>query len=117
MESKTRETVKFTTPFSKDVIECYSYITGKESRELSAPFFSEEGTDKAKLYTAAQDASFRAVIKSINGLSTGQQSTPEGGRFDVVEHLLEMRKADFQFVVDKINDIVSDKSFEDVKKN
>lgn len=115
MESTIRETVKFTLPTSKDIIECYTYITGKENRVLGA-CYSDEKVNKNDIYVAAQDLGFRTVIVSINGKKQGEQITPSGGRLDVVEFLLALRKSDYQFAVDKINAIIADKAFESEKK-
>lgn len=103
-----RETKKITTP-SGAVVEFYTYLTGKEARQLQSIFLKHsklqtaEG-DKTKVVDfdplavpEAEEQALRLVIVSVDG-------SPDGAA-DKVENL---RQEDYRAVIKAINEVAKD---------
>lgn len=113
-----REIKTVTTP-SGHKVELKSYITGREKRELTNIYFQSkidynaETKDvkgfNAEIVDKAQDLAFRLIIVSFDGKKDGVDG------FSVVNAILDMRSADYEFVVAQVNKVTEDKDFEQKK--
>lgn len=113
-----RETKIVTSP-SGNKIELKTYITGREKRELTNIYFESKidynaETKDVKGFNAAivdkaQDLAFRLIIVSIDGKKDGADG------FSVVSAILDMRSADYEFIVAEVNKVTEDKGFEQKK--
>ena len=108
-----RETKIIIAPVSKKEIVVKSFITGREKRELNALYlreaenFTEEqkvNGVRAAILQAVQDLQFKTLIVSVDGKSE-----------DIVNSILDLQSKDFLFVVDVMNKIINDESFEEKK--
>ncbi len=100
-----RETKKVTTP-SGTIVEFYTYLTGKEARQLQSIFlkhskFQTGEGDKTKVVDfdpmavpEAEETALRLVVVSVDG-------TPDNAA-DRVENL---RQEDYRVVIKAINDV------------
>ena len=103
-----RETKKMTTP-SGTVVEFYTYLTGKEARQLQSVFlkhskFQAGENEKSKLVDfdpmavpEAEEQALRLVVVSVDGDPTGAA--------DKVENL---RQQDYRAVIKAINEVTKD---------
>jgi hypothetical protein len=103
-----RETKKITTP-SGTIVEFYTYLTGKEARQLQSVFlkhskFQTGEGDKTKVVDfdpmavpEAEELALRLVVVSVD-------STPDNAA-DRVENL---RQADYRVVIKAINEVTKD---------
>ena len=114
-----RETKKVTTPVSKQVVEIKTYITGREKREITNSFMhgdikynvKENDISGFKLNSmdVQQDVAFKTIVVSVDGHKYGD-SVGEGDSlklFSIVDAILDMRDADYKFVVDSINEVTN----------
>lgn len=100
-----RETKKITTP-SGTIVEFYTYLTGKEARQLQSIFlkhskFQTGEGDKTKVVDfdpmavpEAEEQALRLVVVSVDGI-------PDNAA-DRVENL---RQEDYRVVIKAINDV------------
>lgn len=112
-----RETTSFQTPFSNQTIVIKTYLTGREKRDLTNIYLTGDinfDTEKNnlknidyKLVDKAQELGWRTVIVSIDGKKDGD--------IDLINTILDMRAEDYDFVVEKVNEITSTKSFAEKK--
>ncbi len=109
-----RETKIIETPIGKDKVEVKTYLNGREKRQLTNIYLSGdiqvslENHDvkgiKPEFMDKAQDLAWSLVVVSING-----------SKENIVDTILDMRSEDYDFVVAAVNDITSNKSFEQKK--
>jgi hypothetical protein len=114
-----RETKKVTLPITKTEIEINTYVTGREKRALTNLYLNGDinyDVDSKKvnglnmeIVDKAQDLAWRTVVVSFNGKKDGEDG------FSIVDAILDLRAEDYLFVVDTVNDVTSDKSFEKKK--
>lgn len=113
-----RETKTIVTPVGGIKIEILTYLTGREKRSLTNVYLEEklnydsenkrvEGISPAAI-NRAQDIAWKTVIQSFDGKKDGEN-------FSVVDAVLDLRAEDYDFVVNAVNDITSDKDFEQKK--
>lgn len=115
-----RETTSITLPISKSVVVLYSYITGREKRALANALLgsvgsigadaSSMGNIKPEMLDKAQNLAFTTIIESFDGHKDGD-ALDGGTQYDLVGAVLDLRAGDYQAVVDKVNEITSDKGF------
>lgn len=99
----TRETKEFTTP-SGFKVEIKTYITGREKRELTNVFltndikFNSESKDiagiNANLIDKAQDLALKTIVVSIDDSTEG-----------IVETILDMKVEDYNAIVKAVNEV------------
>ena len=105
-----RETKVVITPLGNNNVVIKTYLTGREKRALTNIYlkgdmsFNLEGKDikgfKGEIIEEAENLAWKTVIVSIDGKSE-----------NIVEIILDMRVEDYQFVINEVNNIVSDKNF------
>ncbi len=109
-----RETIKITTPISKQVIELMAWLTGGEKRKITSAVIDnttvsgkemKEFVLKGDVINKAQDVTFETVVINI-----------DGNKENIVQSVLDMRSQDFDFIVSEINKITEDTMAENVKK-
>ena len=114
-----RETTSFQTPVGNKNIVIKTYLTGREKRELTNVYLkgnldfsvdtqNVKGLDY-KLVDEAQNLAWKTVIVSVDGKKDGE--------IDLVNIILDMRSEDFDFVVSKVNEITTSKSFVEKKRH
>lgn len=118
-----RETKEVTTP-SGHTLVLKTYLTGREKRVLQFPYFKEASDFKPEvlaekgragaIFEETQDLALKTVIVSVDGKKDGDQS--DSGPFSVVDWVLNLPSAEFNFVVKAINDVTADRAFEEEKK-
>ncbi len=122
-----RETITITTPQDKHALVLHSYITGREQRALTNIFLQnmadfsvnphEQDFNVKKvnpmLVDEADNLAWKTVVVSIDGHKDGDVITEgtEQKTFSVVDAILDMKLADYTFVVDKVKDITQAKDF------
>ncbi len=98
-----RETITVETPVDKHKVVIHKWLTGGEKRNITNALlegaeFSQEQLDKpivkGEMIKKMQDVTIDMIIVSINGSDK-----------DKVKTLEDMRVPDFDFVMDKINEI------------
>ena len=110
-----RETKVFKTPIGNQEVVVKAYLIGREKRALENVFIGQGnnlsiGADSVRgvdagMVDEAQNTAWRAVIVSIDGKKQGVDG------YDVVEDILNMRSADYQFIVKMVNAISNDEDF------
>jgi hypothetical protein len=100
-----RETLKLKTPDGVD-FEVKSYITGREKQEIERVFYNEmelagEIGGSVKLnkmfdLTKQNNIAIAQIVVSVNGNSE-----------NVLESVLDLRSADYDFILSKVNEISS----------
>lgn len=117
-----RETKKVTTPHGKQEIELKTYITGGEKRAIQVASVQEatleagnqiKGLKLKEAIGAAEDAAFRIIVVSIDGKKDGDMV--DGKPFFIVGEILNMREADYKFILRSLNEITRDGDFEEKK--
>lgn len=122
-----RETKVITTPHSNIPVVVYTYITGREKRQLLNVYLNggNIGFDpdekkvtglRGELVQQSTDLAWRTLIVSFNGNKDGDVLA-DGTKFDVVEAILDLRSQDYNFIVEEINKLTSDDDFEKKKMN
>ncbi len=112
-------------PKSGDKVVINSYITGgedvaltrfylKSNEELDQNSLKEKG-QKSTIFEETQKLAFKFVIVSINGKKDGEKDA-EGKRFSVVDYVMNLRRSDYQFLIQKINEVTRDQEFQTEKK-
>lgn len=101
-----RETITITTPITQKVIVIKSYLTGLEKRAItnasiptSIDYNNEDGVkgmNPVQIMNAAEDATLRNVIISIDGVEVS----------DVVNAILSLPSTDSDFVLKEVKNIV-----------
>lgn len=99
-----RPTISVTTPESKHVVILKEWITGREFESLNEPLLKnykvsskgsiEDSEVSGSLISEMNRQALLVWIVSIDGSTE-----------NVVDKALDMRKEDYQFVVDKINEL------------
>jgi hypothetical protein len=118
-----RETRTFTTPAGHELV-VYSYITGLERRQLQYPYFREgsEGFNESDLKLKgkagavrdeAQDLALNLIIVSIDGHKSGD--TVDGPLFTAAAYVLGLPSKESAFIIKKIDEITSDRDYEEKK--
>ena len=107
---ENRETHKIKTPVNKDELELKSWITGREKRDLRNVFLKEmnfsldkESKDKkidVSKVEEAEDNTIKLIVISINGKKE-----------KILNTILSMRSADYDFVIEEINKITKETGF------
>ena len=113
-----RDTTTVTTPVGNHTIVLKQWLTAREQRSIRAVYLNDlkvsqndKGENEADyiisggMLEKAQDAAITAVVASVNGETEG-----------CLEKILDMRDADYQFIVAEINKITGGTSEEDKKK-
>lgn len=114
-----RETKKITLPITKTEVEINTYVTGREKRALTNLYLGGDinydiDSQKVKglnmeIVDKAQDLAWKTVVVSFGGKKDGDDG------FSIVDAILDLRAEDYQFVVDAVNEVTTDKSFEKKK--
>jgi hypothetical protein len=102
-----RETKTITTP-AGSTVEIYTYLTGKEAKEIQKSVFKhakisvENGTAEKPSFDAsamidAEEVALKLLIVSVNGDKTNAS-----------EVVGDMKVVDYNFVVKEINEITKD---------
>ena len=114
-----RETKTIILPITKIEIEINTYVTGREKRALTNLYLGgnldyDMDNQKVKglnmeIVDKAQDLAWKTVVVSFGGKKEGEDG------FSIVDAILDLRAGDYQFVVDAVNEITTDKSFEKKK--
>jgi len=103
-----RETKKVTTPSGR-IVEFYTYLTGKEARQLQSVFlkhskFQTSEGDKTKVVDfdplavpEAEELALHLVVVSIDG-------SPDGA----AEKVENLRQEDYRVVLKSINEVTKD---------
>lgn len=105
-----RETKVITTSEDEHEVEVYTYLTGHDERALKKLMYDlldpspgkneeeiiEEGTRKmgGEQLLQQEDVYIRAVVRSVNGESE-----------DIVDRVLNMRKSDYQEIMDHVEEV------------
>lgn len=119
----TRETKEFTTPQGHKIV-INTFITGREQRTLRSFYLKESGelpveeVKESGRYGAVSklvsELALRLVVVSVDGHKDGD--SVEGKNFSIVNFLLdEVPSSELSFVTKKVNEITSDKDFEEKK--
>jgi hypothetical protein len=117
-----RETKTIKTPTGHEVV-LNAYVTGRERRALTNVYLSGgldfnfdsknvKGLD-ATLIDKAQNLAWNTVVVSFNGKKDGDVF--EGKAFSIVDAILDLPDVDTQFIIKAVNEITSDKDFEQKK--
>jgi hypothetical protein len=114
-----RETREITTP-GGHTLSIHTYLTGREARDLQVPYlktseeYPKEIIDakgiRAASFQAVQNLSLKTIIVSFDGKKDGDDG------FDLVETVLDLPTSEFKFIVQRINEVISDPEGEDQKK-
>lgn len=114
----TRETKKVTAPITGKVFELKTYVTGREKRELTNTFLKGMTIDgegkivggfNATTADAASELAWKTIIVSVDG-------KPEG-ECNIVDAILDLPLNDFTFIKNAVEEVTSDKQFEEKKRN
>lgn len=102
------------TPIGKAKVVLKDWITGKDSQAIDSAMFAGVGTsvDGKKLQPKLSDtmiadqenASIKAVVLSVDGNSE-----------NVVEAVLNMRSADYKFVLDQVDKVINEDGIDEKK--
>lgn len=111
----SRPTKEITLTGTDKKITLYTYITGREKRELDNVFLKDVGKvkvghiDQTEIDVGAadtaQDAAFRLVVRAIDGKEDGVDG------FNIVSEILDLPNSDFQQLIGEINKVTSGESF------
>lgn len=109
-----RETKIIITPVSKQKVEIYTYITGREKRSMVNVFLDGKvnfnsdtqqlGGISSTTVDKAQELAWNTVVVSIDGVKE-----------NIVDRILDMRDIDYNFVVNAVNEVTKDQDFEQKK--
>ena len=106
-EQSKRETITFKTPLDEHEVEIYTYLTGREKREITNIFLSSASlsisTGKQDVKADNFDASLmdKANDKAITLLI----ASVDGKKENVLDAVLNMKNEDYDFVIAAINEI------------
>lgn len=102
-----RETKTITTPVGKQKVEVYTYLTGREKREITDIFLSQAklslSGDDVKADDFSGDVMNQANDKAIKLLI----ASVDGKKENILDAVLDMRDEDYQFIVEQLNEIQS----------
>ena len=110
-----RETKQIETPVGKQKVVIKTYLTGRERREINAPFLShaEISADavagatpsikgiKGSIIAEVQNITFNLIVVEI-----------DGNKENIADRILDMREEDFNYIVSEIDNITKDGDFE-----
>lgn len=110
------ETHEIVTPIGKVKVVLKDWITGKDSQAIDSAMFAGVGTsvDGKKLQPKLSDsmiadqenASIKAVVVSVDGKED-----------NVVESVLNMRSADYKFVLEAVDKVINEDGIDEKKAN
>lgn len=102
--SEDRETHEIITPIKKHVVVLYSWINGREKQKIDGVMFRNidtEGTGaemKPKMSESMianrENAAIETVVVSV-----------DGNELDVLDHVLDMRAKDYEYVLKKCEEV------------
>jgi hypothetical protein len=103
------ETIKTTTPVDKHEVVFKKWITGRDRRGIDSIYYGEIEVGlnqnnpevkglKGSTFNKAQDKTIETLVVSV-----------DGKKENVVDAVLDMRAEDFDFVINKMNEITSKK--------
>ena len=108
-----REIKTIKTPIDGHEVAIKTYLTGREKRALTSVFlkgglsFDISGEIKGlqgSIYEEAENLLFQTIVVSIDGKAE-----------DIVNTILNMRAEDYQFIVNEVNKVSKDATFEEKK--
>ena len=109
METQELETIE--TPVAKHKVEIKKYLTGRDRRALRAVYLDKSevklGKEKpefalsGKIVEEAENKAIEIVVIAI-----------DGNKENILNTILDMRDKDYEFVMQKINQITSEKKTE-----
>lgn len=109
-------THEIVTPIGKSKVVLKDWITGKDSQAIDSAMFAGVGTsvDGKKLQPKLsesmiadqENASIKAVVVSVDGNET-----------NVVEAILNMRSADYKFVLAEVDKVINEDGIDEKKAN
>lgn len=115
MPDEQRPTKEFTTPVDSHVVVVKEYLTGRESREIEngyidgAKAIADPNAPAPRLTgeiaNQVQDKLFAMAVVSIDGSTEG-----------IVDALLNMKSADYDFVVKLVNEVSKGIGFSTAEK-
>lgn len=102
--SEDRETHEITTPKQKHIVVLKSWINGREKQRIDGTMFSNidtvgEGNEmrpkmSETMIANRENASLACVVVSV-----------DGNEIDVVNQVLDMRAADYEYVLKQVEDV------------
>ncbi len=113
-----RETKTIETPAGKHKVEIKTYLIGREKRALTNIYLSKDmsvntedkqitGFANRNIIEEAENLALQTMIVSIDGKHDGDDV--EGIKFSLIDCVLDMRSEDYDFIVNAINDVTSEK--------
>lgn len=101
-----RETKQIETPVSKQVIVLNTYITGREFEYVQAPLFEAMSLAPAPIgEVSVNNININKVNESTHRLLEKLVVSVDGSTENVLDTLLDMRKDDYEFIVDTVNEM------------
>jgi len=101
----TRETKELITPVDKHKVIVYSYITGRDKREITSVYLSNSkiNVSDEKISTPSFDGSLvnKATDKAIELLI----ESVDGKKENILESILDFKAEDYDFIVNELNEI------------
>lgn len=108
---ENRELITIKTPIGGVDVVLKAWLTGREKRDINSVLFQDTEFNDGKYsisgskLTAVKDAAIRNVVVSVNGVTE-----------DILNILLDMRSEDYDFIVNKVDELTSEKKDEELKK-
>jgi hypothetical protein len=119
-----RETREIVTPAGHTLV-LYTYLTGREVRELQTPYlktseeFPKDVIDtkglRAASFQAVQNLTIKTIIVSFDGKKDGD-TISETEKFNLLDTILDLPAAETNFIIKRINEVVSPPADEEQKK-